>query len=247
MRSICPLFLAVLLTAGPLPADRARDIIAKVDQLYRSSSSRAEVEMRITTPNWARTLGITAWSKGTQKTFILINEPKKERGTATLRLGNEMWNYLPATDKVIKIPPSMMMGSWMGSDYNNDDLVKESSMLDDYTYRMITPDKPAAGELWVEMIPNPEAVVVWGRVVLAVRERDGLPLRQEYYDEKGALMRTIIFSGINILGGKTIPTMMELVPQNKKGHRTVITYKKVEFDIPLRDDIFSQRNLKRGN
>jgi len=247
MRSICLLALAVPLLAGPLPADRARDIIAKVDQLYRSSSSRAEVEMRITTPNWARTLGIIAWSKGTTKTFILITDPKKERGTATLRLGSEMWNYLPATDKVIKIPPSMMMGSWMGSDFNNDDLVRESSMLEDYTYRLASPERPAPGELSVEMVPTPEAPVVWSKVVLTVRESDYLPVRQEYYDEKGALMRMISFKDVRTIGGKTIPTVMELVPQNKKGNRTVITYKRAEFDIPLKDDIFSQRNLKRGN
>jgi outer membrane lipoprotein-sorting protein len=218
-----------------------------VDKLYRSTSSRSEVEMRITTPNWERTLGISAWSKGTQKTFILITEPKKEKGTATLRVGAEMWNYLPATDKVIKIPPSMMMGSWMGSDFNNDDLVKESSLLDDYTYRMIALAAPVPGELCVEMIPKTGAVVVWGKVLLVVREQDYLPLRQEYYDDKGALMRVMTFSAIKTMGGKTIPTVMELVPRNKQGNRTVITYKQIEFDLPLRDDIFSQRNLKKGN
>ena len=243
------LALSLLLAGAPLcrAQDLARSIVDKVDQLYRSTSSRAEVEMSITTPNWQRTLGITAWSKGTQKTFILISEPKKEKGTATLRAGNEMWNYLPQTDKVIKIPPSMMMGSWMGSDFNNDDLVKESSLLDDYDYRMIAPATPVAGELHVEMIPKSSAVVVWGKVILVVRDKDHLPLRQEYYDEKGSLMRVMTFSAIKPMGGKTIPTVMELVPRNKPGNRTVITYKQIEFDLPLRDDIFSQRYLKKGN
>lgn len=243
------LALSLLLAGAPLcrAQDLAQSIIDKVDKLYRSSSSRAEVEMSIATPNWQRTLGITAWSKGTRKTFLLITEPKKEKGTATLRVGSEMWNYLPATGKVIKLPPSMMMGSWMGSDFNNDDLVKESSLLDDYDYRMIAPDKPVAGELYVELIPKNSAVVVWGKVILVVREKDHLPLRQEYYDEKGSLMREIIFSAIKTMGGKTIPSVMELIPRNKPGNRTVITYKKIAFDQPLRDDIFSQRNLKKGN
>lgn len=240
--------LSLPLLVAPLPAqDQARDIVDKVDQLYRSSSSRAEVEMRITTPHWERTLAITAWSKGTQRTFIRITEPKKERGTATLRVGNEMWNYLPATDKVIKVPPSMMMGSWMGSDFNNDDLVKESSMVEDYTYRMMAPAQPVAGELSVEMIPKPGVAVVWGRLVLAVRARDYLPLRVEYYDERNSLMRVITYSAIKAMGGKSIPTVMELVPRNKQGNRTVITYRTIEFDLPLRDDVFSQRNLKKGN
>jgi outer membrane lipoprotein-sorting protein len=227
--------------------DRARTIIEKVDQLYRSRSSRAEIEMSIVTPNWQRTLGITAWSKGTDRTFIIINEPKKEKGTATLRIGSEMWNYLPATDKVIKIPPSMMMGSWMGSDFNNDDLVKESSMLEDYTYRIIVPETPATGEIYVEMVPKKDAVIVWGKVILVVRDRDYLPLRQEYYDDKGSLMREMTFTVIKPMGGKTIPTVMELIPRNKAGSRTKITYIRIEFDNPIRNEVFSQRNLKKGN
>ena len=248
-RIFCTLVLS-LLVLGHLygqPENQAREIIKKVDQLYRSRSSRAEIEMSITTPNWQRTLSIAAWSKGTDRTFIIINQPKKEKGTATLRIGNEMWNYLPATDKVIKIPPSMMMGSWMGSDFNNDDLVKESSLLEDYTYRIIVPETPVTGEVYVEMIPKKDAVIVWGKVILVVRDKDYLPLRQEHYDEKGALMRVMTFSAIKPMGGKTIPTVMDLVPRNKPGNRTVITYKRIEFDLPLRDDIFSQRNLKKGN
>ncbi|MBI5805789.1 outer membrane lipoprotein-sorting protein [candidate division TA06 bacterium] len=248
MRRLLPMLTVLTTLVAPLAAqDQARAIVEKVDQLYRSRSSRAVVEMEITTPNWQRTLGITAWSKGTDRTFIIINEPKKERGTATLRIGNEMWNYLPATDKVIKIPPSMMMGSWMGSDFNNDDLVKESSMLEDYTYRIIVPEMPVAGEVYVEMIPKKDAVIVWGMVILVVRDNDYLPLRQEYYVDNGALMREMTFSAIKTMGGKTIPTVMELVPRNKPGNRTVITYKRIEFDLPLRDDIFTQRNLKKGN
>ena len=111
-----------------------------LNQLYRSESSHADMEMHIVTPHWERTLAMTVWTQGMNKTFIRITAPKKEKGVATLRIKNEMWNYLPKTNKVMKIPPSMMMGSWMGSDFTNDDLVKESSMLDDYTSQLIRPE-----------------------------------------------------------------------------------------------------------
>jgi outer membrane lipoprotein-sorting protein len=228
------------------PEDRAREIIRKVDQLYRSASSYAQMEMEISTPHWQRTLSLEAWTKGTDKTFILINSPKKESGTATLRLKNEMWNYLPQTAKVIKVPPSMMMGSWMGSDFNNDDLVRESSMLDDYTYKMIAPAEPEPGTLSLEMIPRENTAVVWGKIILTVRERDYLPVKEEYYDEKGRMMRLMEFKDIKQMGGKTIPTVMELTPQNKEGNKTVIRYLETDFDLPLKEDIFSLRNLKKG-
>jgi outer membrane lipoprotein-sorting protein len=238
--------ILVFLLIGQLQADQARDIIKKVDQLYRSSSSYARMEMEIVTPNWQRTLELEAWSRGTEKTFILINSPKKESGTATLRIKNEMWNYLPQTAKVIKVPPSMMMGSWMGSDFNNDDLVRETSMLDDYTFKIIEPQEMESGILYIEMIPNENTPVVWGKIILSVRESDYLPVREEYYDEKGKLMRLMEFKDIRQMGGKIIPAVMELTPQNKDGNKTVIRYLKVDFDIPIKNDVFSLRNLKKG-
>lgn len=237
--------LAMALT-GPAFPDQARDIVAMIDQLYRSNSSYALMEMEITTTHWQRTLSLEAWTKGTEKTFIVINEPKKERGTATLRIGNEMWNYLPQTAKVIKVPPSMMMGSWMGSDFNNDDLVRETSLLDDYGFRMIEPRQKEPGTLCIEMIPHDDTPVVWGKIILTAREKDYLPVREEYFDEKGKLVRQMEFKDIRPIGGKTIPAVMELVSRNKEGNRTVVRYKKVDFDIPLPDGIFSLRNLRKG-
>jgi len=222
------------------------EIIMNMDELYRSSSSYVEMEMQISTPHWERTLSLEAWSMGMDKTFILINSPKKEKGMATLRIDNEMWNYLPKTDKVMKIPPSMMMSSWMGSDFTNDDLVSETSMLNDYSYKFITPDDARDGLIYVELIPDKDLAIVWGKIILAVRENDYLPVKQEFYDEKSKLMRIMNFKDIKEIGGKTLPTVLEVIPQNKEGSKTVIKYNKAQFDIKLDNAIFSLRNLKKG-
>jgi len=223
----------------------AESIVRKVDKLYRHESSYAKMEMQITTPHWERTLEMEAWSEGLDKTFIVINSPAKEKGTATLRIGNEMWNYLPKTDKTMKIPPSMMMSSWMGSDFNNDDLVKESSMFEDYTYEFFTPDVVEDSIIYLVLIPKENTPIVWGKIELAVRESDYLPVWQKFYDEKGDLMRVMNFKEIKQLGGKTIPTVMELIPKNKEGHITVIRYLDAKFDIKLDDDTFTLRNLQK--
>ena len=221
-------------------------IVKKIDELYRSSSSYVEMEMQIVTPHWERTLSLEAWSKGKDRTFILINSPKKERGMATLRIGNEMWNFLPKTDKVMKIPPSMMMSSWMGSDFTNDDLVREISLLDDYDYRIVNPPGAQDSLIYVELVPHENVAIVWGKIITAVRESDYIPIEQKFYDEKDKLMRLMNFLEIIELGGKTLPTLMEVIPQNKEGNKTVIRYNKAQFDIELDDGIFSLRNLKRG-
>jgi outer membrane lipoprotein-sorting protein len=226
--------------------NQAEIIVKKIDELYRAKTSKAQVEMEIITPHWERTLKMDVWSKGMDKTFIRILEPKKESGIATLRIGTEMWNYLPKTSKVMKIPPSMMMSSWMGSDFTNDDLVKEFTFLESYHFELTTPENPAEGTLYVKCIPKEGLPIVWGHIIIAVKEANYMPLWQEYYDEKGKLMREVVFKDIKTFGDREIPSVMELIPQTKEGHKTVLRYLEAQFDIPLDEEIFTLRNLRRG-
>jgi len=220
------------------------EIIKKVDELYRSKSSYTEMEMEIVTPHWERTLAMNVWTKGMDRTFIRITAPKKESGVATLRIKNEMWNYLPKTNKVMKIPPSMMMSSWMGSDFTNDDLVKEFSLYEDYTYELIDVEGGCEDLYCIKSIPREGLPVVWGHIIIAVRKSDYLPVWQKYYDEKGALMRIWSFSEIKKFGDRKIPSVMEIVPQHKKGHKTIMRYLKAQFDIKVDKDMFSLRHLR---
>jgi hypothetical protein len=219
-------------------------VIKKIDQLYRSQSSQSEIEMEIVTPHWSRTLAMDAWSMGTSRTFIRIHAPKKEKGVATLRIENEMWNYLPKTNKVIKVPPSMMMSSWMGSDFTNDDLVKEFSLFEDYSYEEVFPPDADPKLLYIQAIPRPDLPVVWARILLVVDRGELLPVWEQYFDEKGGAIRTITYSDVRDFDGRRLPAAMELVPQNKEGHKTVIRYLSLELDLPLDEKIFSLRNLR---
>lgn len=223
---------------------KIRRIIKEMDELYRSDSSSATVEMEITTPHWQRTLKMDFWSLGMKKTFIRILSPKKEKGTSTLRVGNEMWNYLPKTNKVIKIPPSLMMGSWMGSDFTNDDLVKEFTFMEDYTFDFTTIDEPQQGILYIKCTPKDDRPIVWGHIIMAIRESDYMPLWYKYYDEKGKMMREMIYKDIKTFSGRKIPAVMELSPANKPGNKTVVRYLDASFDQKIDSSIFSLRNLR---
>jgi outer membrane lipoprotein-sorting protein len=245
---------AALFAAAPPPAAATpagdpdgpdlRAVMQKQDDLYRSASSYSEVTMEIVTPHWERTLEMRVWTAGLDRTFIRILEPRKEQGVGTLRIGDEMWNYLPKTNKVIKVPPSMMMGSWMGSDFTNDDLVDEFTYLDDYTWSWADVDTTDPGTLYVRCTPKEGVPVVWGHLILALRESDYLPVREQYFDEKGRLMRTMRFSEVRQFGERTLPSVMELVPANKEGNRTIVRYEEAEFDIAVDDDTFTLRNLR---
>jgi len=247
---VAALFLCIQVrahaTAEDLPTD-VRTIVEKADALYRSDASSAKIEMTIVTPNWERTLNMDVWTEGMDKTFIVINSPAKEKGIATLRIESEMWNYFPRINKVMKVPPSMMMGQWMGSDFTNDDLVKESTLLDDYVGELFIPDDANPDYYYIRLTPKEMTVTVWGKIELVVQKETYLPVQQVYYDEKGNKMRIMDFKDVKDLGGKRIPSLLEMTPlgREKEGHSTLIRYLEVNFDEELPRDTFTLRNLQK--
>ena len=222
-----------------------REILQKMEALLWADTMRGEFEMRITTPRWERTLALRIWMDRPKRSFVRVLSPAKEAGIGSLRIGNEMWNYLPAVERTIKIPPSMMLQPWMGSDFTNDDLVKQSSAIDDYVQRVAGEESLDGRPVWrIEAVPKPDAPVVWGRIVYWIR-KDSIPMKQEYYSDRGELTRVMTFTDVRPIGGRSIPTRWEMKPLGKPGNVTVITVKDAEFNRPVDEDIFTQRNLQR--
>ena len=241
-------FLAVFLTAGlALAQPPAKEIVRKSDQLIRGTTNRGNLEMTITTPYFTRTLKMKIWNKGFKKTFVRIASPAKEAGTATLKIGAEMWNYLPSIEKIIKVPPSMMMASWMGSDFTNDDIVKESSIVEDYDHKIMGEEKVDGFDAYkIEALPKPNAPVVWGKVYYWSRKSDAVPLLNEFYDEKGNLVKVLEFKEIKMMGGRVIPTLMVMRSTGKENSQTTLKLSEMQFEVAIPDSIFSLRNLQSG-
>jgi outer membrane lipoprotein-sorting protein len=221
-------------------------ILNNVDDLYRSNASHSILTLSVTTVNWQRTLTLEQWSKGEDKSLIKVLKPKKEKGLATLRVDKNVWNFLPKVKRVVKIPSSMMSSSWMGSHFTNDDLVKQSRMAEDYTFS-ITFEGMKDGKEIIEVtcLPNKEAAVVWGKVEVVVYADDYLPLRMIYYDEDLLLSRTLEFTNIEMMDGKMIPTMMNMIPTDEPGESTTVKWEEVKFDVTIDDDFFSLRKLQQ--
>ena len=243
------LFLAVAappMSVIPAQEPRGRDVVDQAEKALWGKTLQARLTMTVRTPRWERTLELQSWMERPRRSFIRILEPAKEAGIGSLRIGTEMWNYLPAVERTIKIPPSMLTQSWMGSDFTNDDLVKESSLVDDYTQRITATDTVSGAEAYiVELLPKPNAAVVRGRIVLRVRKADFLPAREEFYDERGTLVRVMTLSDVRLLGGRTIPTKWELRSMTKPGNVTTMTMKSAVYDATIPDEIFTQRNLTK--
>jgi hypothetical protein len=220
-------------------------ILNNVDDIYRSNASHGVLTLSVKTSNWQRSLTLEQWSKGNDMHLLKVLKPKKEKDLATLRVDNNVWNYMPKVKRVVKIPSSMMSSSWMGSHFTNDDLVKQSRMVIDYDFS-ITYEGLRDGVDIVEIscIPKKNAAVVWGKVEVIVYRNDFIPLNIVYYDEDLKLSRTLKFSNIQVLGGKKIPLQMKMVPTDEPEESTAILWEKIEFDIVIKDDFFSLRKLQ---
>ena len=221
-------------TSAAVEDQRAGEIVDQVDRLLRGKSSVGTVTMHISTENWQRTLAMQIWSLGTENALIRVTKPEKEAGTATLKVANNIWHYLPKVNRTIKIPTSMMMASWMGSHFTNDDLVKDSRLIRDYFIAIsFEGERNGVGVYEFTLTAKPDAAVVWGKIVLEVRQSDLMPTWERYEDERGALVRELTFSDYKLMSGRLIPTRMVMRPVDKPGEQTVVVYDDLTFAAPL--------------
>jgi len=240
------IIIAMVLIGFQANAQTAKEIMQRVDEKVRGTSNSSEMKMTIVRPDWKREITMKGWSLGTEYSLILITGPARDKGQAFLKRDNEMWNWQPSIDRVVKLPPSMMLQSWMGSDFTNDDLVKESSIVNDYNHSL-EQDSVINGTTVYKVVltPKPDAPVVWGKVVCYVDKKEYNQLLVKYYDEDDYLVNTMVLSEIKEMGGRRIPTRLEMIPADNPRQRTVIEYQNQEFNIGLKESFFSMQNMKR--
>ncbi len=242
--------LVILLLLGFRPAQAqdtdVKEIVRQADEKFRGTSSEGTMSMTIKRPSWSRTISMKSWSLGNDYSLIYITQPAKEKGQVFLKRHNEMWNWVPSIERMIKIPPSMMMQSWMGSDFTNDDLVRESSLVKDYDHKLLGKEQLEGYNCYkIELIPHENAAVVWGKILMWIADKDYLWLKAEYYDEDNELVNTEILSDIKKMDDRIMPTRLEMIPADKPGQKTTMVFEKIDFDVDLNESFFSIQNMKR--
>ena len=229
--------------AADASPDAATLIRASFDH-YRGKASRADVEMVIHRPAWERRMRMLGWTKGTDKSLIRITAPAKDEGNGTLKNGSDMWTYNPKINRVIKLPPSMMSQSWMGSDFSNNDLAKSDSLLHDYDHYLEGTETHEGRTVYViRSEPRPRAPVIWGMQRLKIRE-DQVLLEQVFYDEDGRPVKRLASEGIQMMSGRMFPRRMTMQKVDEPGSYTAIVYKEIAFLDTLPDRLFTITSLR---
>ena len=248
MKKIVFSLIVLLFTLNPVEAQdlTAKQIIIKADNLQRGENNKGEMSMTIIRPKWERTITMKTWSKGRDFSMTYITSPAKDKGQVFLKRKSEMWNWVPSINRMIKIPPSMMAQGWMGSDYSNDDILKESSIVVDYDHKIIGEESLQEIICYkLELTPKEDAAVVWGKVLKWISKDEFWQLKTEYYDEDDELIRTEIASDVKLFGDRKLPSKLEIIPADKPGQKTVVNILSSQFNVKLDEGFFSQQNMKR--
>jgi outer membrane lipoprotein-sorting protein len=239
------LFVIALLPGWLVQAQDAREIVRRADEKMRGNTLQSEMIIRTIRPNWTREMAVKAWTKGTEYSMILIKSPQKDEGISFLKRQKEVWNWMPVLERTIKLPPSMMSQSWMGTDFTNDDLVKESSVLEDYEHSFLGDTLIGTRDCYrIEMIPKPDAAVVWGKLIVCIDKKDYLELHTRFYDEDGELINIMNGHDIKVMDNRLIPTRIEMIPMDKKNQRTELIYSKVLYNRPIENSFFTLERMK---
>jgi outer membrane lipoprotein-sorting protein len=241
--------LATLGVTHSANADGAADlqgILDHVDDLYIEKASHASVTMHIVTEHATRDMSLESWTRGQDKVLVRISAPEKEQGTTTLKSGPNVWNYFPKINQVTKVSGSLMSASWMGSHVTNSEIVKRTRMSASYTYaKTFEGERGGDKVLEITLDPKPDAAVVWGKVIVTVRQIDKSPTQIKYFDEAKTLAQTWTYTDVKRLGGHDVPTTIKVVPASKPSESTEVRYKSIEFNPTMSDDLFSQRSLQK--
>jgi hypothetical protein len=236
----------LLLCAVFAGAQDAAGIVRMAEENRRGESLYAEITMTVVRPAWTREVGFKSWSKGGDYSLVLITSPAKDRGQAFLKRQKDLWNWMPAIGRMIKMSSSVMGQSWMGSDFTNDDLMRQSSSVNDYTHRLERTERVREFDCYkVILTPRENAAVVWGKVIMWIAVAGYTEIKTEFYDEDGALVNTYNGYDVRPYGRRSLASRMEVVPADRPDQKTVMTVLAYDFDRPVEESFFSQQNMKK--
>lgn len=244
VQSLSWLVLCAVMGTAQANDEQILELLTGQDDRYRGTSSTATMTMEIKTARYERTVTMQSWTQGTERSLIRILAPARDQGVATLKVDDNIWNYLPRADRTIKVPPSMMSGNWMGSHITNDDLVQESRLSEDFTYTLRESPEQGDEHFVVVLVPKPDAPVVWGQIIATFRA-DKLPVNFTYHDEDNALVRTISYDNFQEVNGEMMPMDFTILPADSPDEYTRIRYDSLELNVDIPDSMFTRQALRQ--
>ena len=221
-----------------------RELIRAAMEHWRGVTSYSEMTMTINREEWQRSFSLQAWTEGDKLSLVRVTQPKRDAGNGTLVKDQNMWTYSPKINRILRVPPSMMNQSWMGSDFSNKDISKSTDIIDQYDHRLIGTETRDDHDVYtIESIPHEDAAVVWGKEIIVIRD-DYIMLRQEFWDQDGILVKEMNTTEIAFMDGRNIATRMRMHKLESVQEWTQMSVDAIDFDVELSANLFTLSNLR---
>jgi hypothetical protein len=237
-------FLFTGMTTEPNPVD----IVRKANDLLRFTTSEAELDIQIIRPRWQKSMSMKTWTKGTDYAMTLITAPAKEAGTVYLKKKNELWNWLPKVKKTIKLPGSMLGQNFMGTDLTASDVWSNSNIESEFDHKLIGKEMQGGQMCYkIESVTHEDSDIIWGKIISWIDVKNFIQMKVEFYDEDMDLANTFLASQVKNMAGKMRATKLEVIPANKKGQKTIVSYRSLKVDHAIPTEFFTVENMKKVN
>lgn len=250
LRIIAPTFAILTMvffsrpSVAEVPLPLVPKVVERLNDLFRVESSEAELTMIITTSRYRRVLTLHTWTYGKDHALIVVRAPAREAGSATLRNADGLWIFAPRADRLVRLPSALLSESWMGSHFSNEDLIRDTDFVHDYDTTLAWKESGSNRVLQATLVPKPTTPIVWSRIIYLVDPVDFLPLKAEFYDHN-RLARALTFTEPHWVGDRRVPFHLQMVPLDKPGELTQLTYQKLQFGVSVDSNLFTPRGLRQ--
>ena len=223
-----------------------QQILDAIDANMVFESRTTKIKMTVEGKKRTRVFEMVSYGRGKDDSAMEYLSPAREKGTKMLKLGEDMWMYLPSVDRTQKISGHMLRKGMMGSDLSYDDMMTTDQMAKMYTPTLLGSEDVDGRPAWkIELVATDESVAYPKRVQWVDKELF-IPVQQELFALSGMKLKSWRMGKIEEFeGGRQFPTWMEIVDEVKSDSKTTLEFGEMSFVVELQDEVFSKRWLER--
>lgn len=224
----------------------ANNIIKRSLERYNDIHLYTEVTMKVVRPAWQSEVAFRLWALSDNHALVVITAPARDRGQAFLKRESDLWHWIPSIDRTIRMSEALLSQSWMGSDFSLNDVLRNSSLADDYRATLNGNDTIDGIPCHhITLLPHDEAPVVWGMVETWIATGTYDQVKAIFYDDHGNMVQRMEAGGFNNHSGRRMPDFIRMTPLMQQGHHTIMHFTHYDLGQSLEEDFFSHQQMRR--
>jgi outer membrane lipoprotein-sorting protein len=183
------------------------------------------------------------WARGEVDTYAEFTAPARDKGVKYLKLADNLYMFMPSTEKVVKISGHLLRQNLMDSDFSYEDMLESKKFLNNYDAKLVGEEKKGEEDCWVLELTAKREDVAYQKRKLWLAKRTHLPMLEHRFAKSGALLKEYATEKPIAHGKRFYPGVMIMRDKLKEGTETRLVMTNITFDAEIPDRVFSRRSL----